>query len=319
MKLNAIALALGLISTSAFSGTIVMIDPDGLGSDSVQAVAGLGWNNGNSISTPTDFGQVVPFPDGQIQTYGHAALANFNDLNGNSIGGLGLNSSYQWTYVFGSLENAVFTPFPMGGGLASFESTGGGDNFFRVYFNSGLTASNVNGTGFTDGTLVMEGNILPANPLTGFGYGTFLGTSATGGALDQNVVDNYAAYGLTTTTGVGTTNLAGQLTYVNTDFIKSAITDITLSLNTFNSLPFRGTDPSSCFTDASGSPVVNGAGPNNAGGTCANGIGTENGNDGPNTMFMTRASSDFNVPEPGSMALIGFGLLSALGLRRKRA
>jgi len=315
MKLNAIALALGLASSSAFAGTIIMIDPDGLGSEASQAVGGLGWNNGNSISLPVGSGVVAPVPDGTIQTYGQAALANFNDQNGNTIGGLGLNSSYQWTYVFGALESATFNPSGSGG-TANFETVTGGDNFFRVYFNTGLTASNVNGTGFTSPTLIMAGTISPANVVTGFGYGNFTGTSTAAGPLDQNVANNYP--GLLTTTGTGSTNLEGILTYTNPDFIKSAVTGISLSLNTFNSLPFRGTDPSSCFTDGAGNPV-GGAGTNTAGGTCINNIGTVNGNDGPGTMFMTRASSDFYIPEPSSMALVGVGLLSALGLRRKRA
>ena len=318
MKLNAIALALGLASSSAFAGVVIQIDPDGsFGTDAVQAVTSLGWNNGNSISTPTANGQVVPSPTGIIQTYGHSSLANFNGTDSNPIGGLGLNSAYEWTYVFGSLESATTVPvIPNVLNTSFFTSVAGGDNFFRVYFNTGLTASNVNGTGFTSPTLIMAGTISPANVVTGFGYGNFTGTSIAAGPLDQNVANNYP--GLLTTTGTGSTNLEGILTYTNPDFIKSAVTGISLSLNTFNSLPFRGTDPSSCFTDGAGNPV-GGAGTNTAGGTCTNNIGTVNGNDGPGTMFMTRASSDFYIPEPSSMALVGVGLLSALGLRRKRA
>jgi len=318
MKLNAIALALGLASSSAFAGTLITIDPDGLGSEGTISVSALGWNNGNSIANINRYDANGNLDvNGLIQTYGQASLANFNNAASSAIGGLGLNSSYQWTYVFGVQEDATTT-----GTNATFKTTSGGENFFKIYYNSALTSSNVNGTGFTDGQLILSGTIRPYDSTSGTGYGTFASSSGATVALDQNGVNNYA--GILTTTGTGSTSLEGivSIGFADSNFFKNIGSEITIALDSSNNQPFKSVDPSSCFTNQAGS-LIPGAGPNNAGGSCTSAIGTLNGIDGGSIMFQTRATNDFvvtTVPEPTSMALVGAGLLSLVGLsRRKRA
>lgn len=325
MKLTTIALALSLASSAAFAGSVITIDPDGAGGAGAISVASLGWNNGGTLSTPTPAGTVVPDADGVIQTYGQAALANFNDGNGSTVAVGGLNSSFQWTYVFGLPEFAQ-TP---GGGFTSFFTSLAADpsigtkNFFQIYYSAGTPNSILNGTGFTAGQLILSGVFLPGDT------GSF---TATGGAtqpLDKFGTNNYNGTGgsanITSVSGIGGSSFNGTVGILDFDplFFKNIGSTIDIVLDSFNNTPFNQTNPSSCFWD--GTQLIAGAGQNSTGGApaaCATtSIGTENGISGPNIIFQTRATSDFNassVPEPASMALVGLGLLSMFGLSRKR-
>src|ERR1700682_5803429 len=98
-----VSIALSLlfaVSASVLATTPIPINPDGPGPDPTITVGSLGWNNGFAISV-----NAVPAVVGStITTFSHGALANFNDSLGNPIGGLGLNSRYEWTYVVGLTE-----------------------------------------------------------------------------------------------------------------------------------------------------------------------------------------------------------------------
>jgi hypothetical protein len=314
MNLHAIPFALGFASANALAGAVIMIDPDGLlGPDPTIAVGSLGWNNGNALSVTLGVGS--PALNGPVQNYGQAGLANFNDGSGNVIPVPGLNSNYQWTYVFGTREQST-AALP----LITLQSISGGENFFRIYYNGpaggGVVQNNLNGTGFTAGQLILSGTIEDFNPLAGTGAASFVQTSTTTGPLDQFSANNYP--GIVSGSGVGTGNFViGDIT-ADTDFFKVIPSSLSIVLDAFQSTPFNHVDPSSCFTNAAGLTIVPGAGPNTAGGSCANGIGTNNGVDGSNVIFETRATTDFRVPEPLSITLVCMGLLSMLGLSRKR-
>jgi len=314
MKLNAIALALGLISSSAFAGSVITIDPDGTGSIAAISVSTLDWAVGNTLSLPVTQGSLTPDPNGIIQSFGHSTLAGF--FNGNTKqadGGLGTN--YNWTYVFGTQETAMTFGNMTGFGTPT---TAGGVNFFQVYYNANASEANMlNGTGFNNGKLIMSGNIVST---LGSFIAEFDQNGPVLGPLDQTGTDNYA--GQTSTQGAGGTNLKGivKIGYYDTDFFKGIGGDLTIDLQTTNSQAFAQTDPSSCFWN--GTTLIGGAGQNStnsAPASCSNTVGMVNGLQGPNIMFQTDASTSFVVPEPTSMALAGAGLLSLLGLRRKRA
>lgn len=315
-----LATGLAVLFSGAQANDIIRINPDAGGPDPIINVGSLGWNNGNAISIPVT-GSITPIPvTGSIlQTYGQASLANFNNGVGNPIGGLNLNSTYEWTYVFGFDE--VVTGETTVGGFpsATFATIAGGNNFFRVYFDPSMDANNLAGTGFNDGTLILEGTILPfgaAGSPSGSGLSNFSGscadTVAPGcGPLDRFGGNDYPA--ITSNSGAGSSFFAATVTFANPSFFITPPTLIQITNNTFQNEPFDAQNPSACFWN--GAAFIGGAG----GGGCANMIGTSNGNTGPDVMFQTRASTSFiaPAPEPGSLALLGLGL-GAVGIWRRK-
>src|SRR4051812_20351118 len=103
--LNAISAAiLALCASGSVSADVIAINPDGPGPDPVLAVGSLDWNVGNGLAV-ADPGQSLGSAgrvQGQTFTfYGHSTLSAFNNAGGAAIGGTGLNTAYEWTYVTG--------------------------------------------------------------------------------------------------------------------------------------------------------------------------------------------------------------------------
>lgn len=316
-KLAAVAGALALAAASA-QASVVTISPQGNGS--TISVGALDWAANGVLATPvTGTNAAQPAVGDVLQSYAQAALSGFLDSNGDNIGVAGLNSSFEWTFVAGFQELVTsrsvgidpITFLPTGVDSLNLQTTTGGDNFFKIYV-SPKNANSLAGTGYADGTLIMSGQILPYNASTNRGQTVF---STSGAALitDLDKSPNGNDYpGVKSVTGSGSATIDALVQYVNKDYFTDYPTGLNLGdvlaiyLDTQANDPFTQANPSALFTKGDGSTVVG-----------APSVGPINGVTGPNFMLQSDATSNFQVPEPTSMALAGLAL-AGLGVTRRR-
>lgn len=316
-KLSLLIGALVFASATVANAAPITIDPDGGGASAPIVVGSLDWNVGNSIAV-ADAGQSLADPvAGQgLNLFAMSDLSAFNNAGGTPIGGTGLSTDFEWTFVAGLRETITAVVGPIFTTAVVNTAT----QFFEVWYDTGLDSSDLSGKGFNNGTKILE---IAGLPGAVSGSGSFLQTSAPDAnvTLDQfGGTNDYPGY--TTVTGGGVTNIVGTVTFRNAAFFPTlAVGDILgLAFRTDQQLPYTFTDPSSCywsgaaFSTAAGNGIAGGCGVAGDGGT----IGLVNGVDGPNVIFETDARTTFNVPEPGSLALIGASLLGIFGIRRRK-
>jgi len=225
-----VALALSLSSAMALADA-VQFDPEGKGKAGI-TVATWDWLQDSFLAEGA-----VPTPDLYLSKsftgLTHARLGNFlaPTTPPSVITGTGLNTAYEITFVFEADQKETrVTSTTVALGLNSTSPTAN----FKVYIDPALNADPLAGTGYDDGTLLMEGII-------SFLTGTFTVQSTTG-LLDQFIGDSWA--GQQTVYGYGGSQVKFGLTYVNPDYFPQADRIVEGLFNNSQKLPFQEIDPS---------------------------------------------------------------------------
>ena len=211
-------------------------------------VGSFDWTPGNALGY-----QGIPIAGTKPFTlFYQASLASFNDpVTGLPIIGTGLGTDYEITAIAASGEIGTL----IGGTvlLLAFDNTNS-TNYVKIYYDTAKNANPLLGTGFDDGTLLMEGEATASS-------GNFLVTN-----LDQNGIpipvqfdqfpslasNNYPGVGTVVGNGSSVATVDIDPTTINSTYITPSGTSVlsfTLNFNTSQILPFNQQNPSKAFWD----------------------------------------------------------------------
>jgi hypothetical protein len=264
-------------------------------------VSTFDWSPGNALAV----GSIPLSTDPNAQTaftlHYQARLATYNDANNVPLYSPNLNG-YELTTVVGFGEKGYSTN---AGQNANFTlDLANPTNYVRFYADAAQNSSDLAGTGFADGNLVLTGRVIS---MIASNFGANL--TAPPVRLDGFGADNWG--GQLSVSGTGSTAITIQVLSYDNTFILNPNLDylhMLVNFNTSNNLPFLQTNPAQSMFD--------GTGQLNTVGT----LGFVNGVVGPNMLFQADGNSSFEiVPEPSTIALLGLGLAGMAGLRYRRA
>lgn len=263
-------------------GETILFDPDGPGTDPAVQVDSFDFDPGNVLSVGAVPAAVFGV-GGTFSSLSHARLVSLFYSN-NPVTGLGLNTTYELTYVLRYGEAVTSQTDLNSNGLkelATFAHDPTAPTFFELWY-SPVNSAYLAGTGFNDGIRVLRGRVVRS-------FGNFILLESThpqiGGTpvpLDQSPNgNNYPS--VTTVVGSGSAQpLTIEVTTWDTRWFPNIQPAQTLAFNievgnASIGLPFISVDPSPVFTgsEGGGAPSVNAF------------VGPVNGVSGPDILFQT--------------------------------
>ena len=283
---------------------IIVWDPDGGGNSPVLNISAYDFTAGNTL-----FRGALPFGVGNnFQLLFHGQLSSVVSGTGTPLNPVGLNASgavgsvapYEITVV-GSVTETVTSASAGPPAQATFQvaNTQALNSFVEVYFDGNQNANPLQGTGYNDGLLILQGVPFP-QPADVGDFSLTNPQPSPAPNFDNFGNDDYS--GVTSVTGSGSTKLEMLVTYVDASFfVAPGVTDTgrqvqigdIVTLNLSQGAPFSQIDPSQHFALDPNPGVTNGPSP-----TATPAIGSDNGTSGPDLQAQATMTGSIGSASP---------------------